>query len=301
MTAEGRLAALAAGRLGLFTLDDARTVGVSAEQLEGYVARGVHERLVRGVFAVAGMPWTWERNAQAALLATGPAAWLSHRAAAHHLGFDGFGECPVEVTVPRGRLPGSRLAVVHTTTQLHSLDFIRVGRFPVTSASRTIIDLAAVGATADEQSAAIGSAIRDGRTSVAFLRKRLTSLRGPGRHGVVLLDAVLRGPIAHSHLERLFLKLIAAAGLEMPETQVIFDGETVVRVDFYWPRARLVVEVMGHRFHITKEQLQRDAQRRGELQEVDIRVLEFTTDDVARRPEWCITRIRRNLVARSAV
>lgn len=301
MNPERRLAEVAADRLGLFTTEDARKIGLSAEEVEGCVARGAYERLIRGVFAVAGVPWTWERRAQAALLATGPTAWLSHRAAAHHLGFDGFGECPIEVTVPRGRLPRSPLAVVHTTTSLHPLDFIRVGRAPVTSAARTIIDLAATGATADEQSAAIGSALRDGRTSVAFLRKRLTNLRGPGRHGVVLLDTVLRGPIAHSHLERVFVKLLVAAGVEMPEIQVIFDGEAVVRVDFFWPRARLVVEVMGHRFHVTREQLQRDAQRRGELQELDIRVLEFTTDDVAKRPDWCLTRVRRNLLARALV
>lgn len=275
---------------------------MSAEQLERRVAMGTYERVARGVFAVAGVPWTWERQAQAALLFAGPLARLSHRAAAHVLGFDGFGECSIELTVPRGRQVRTALAVVHSTTYLHRLDGVRVGRFPATSGARTIVDLCAVGASADELSAAIGSAVRDGHTSLVFLRQRLANLRGSGRHGVGLLDAVIEGPIAHSHLERAFLKLLIVAGIPLPETQVIFDGEgKVIRVDFYWPLARVVVEVMGHRFHVTREQLQRDAHRRTELQEMGELVIEFTTDDVATRPVRCMARVKRNLLARTQV
>jgi very-short-patch-repair endonuclease len=89
------------------------------------------------------------------------------------------------------------------------------------------------------------------------------------------------------------------AGIPLPETQVTFDGDGVIRVDVYWPSARLVVEVMGHRFHVTREQLQRDAHRRTELQETGELVIEFTTDDVATRPAWCMARVKRNLLART--
>jgi hypothetical protein len=69
----------------------------------------------------------------AALLAAGPSAVVSHRAAAHLLGFDGFEEGRVEIVVPRGR----RLVVpvwarLHTATQLNRLDVIRMQPFVLT-------------------------------------------------------------------------------------------------------------------------------------------------------------------------
>lgn len=252
------------------------------------------------MFAVSGVPKTWDRNALAALLAVGPLARLSHRAAAHMLGFDGFGECPIEVTVPRGVRRATELAVVHSTTYLHPLDWTRVGRFPVASGARTIIDLCAVGATNDELGAAIGSAVRDGYASEIFIRKRLASMRGPGRRGIRLLDHALEGPIAHSHLERVFLRLAREAGIDAPQTQITIRGERVMRVDCIWEHAKVIVEVMGHRFHVTREDLQRDAQRRNELQEMGYLVIEFTTLDLAERPVQCMARLRRNLIRRRA-
>jgi very-short-patch-repair endonuclease len=297
---DARLAARARGQLGLFSRAQAHAAGFSDKQLHRRLRLGTIERVGAGVFTIAGTPLSWEQRALAAMMAVGPLAWLSHRAAAYVLGFDGFGECPIELTVPRGVRPVSS-AIVHTTTYLHPLDRTSVGRFSVSSGARTIIDLCAVRATERQLSAAIGSAIRDGYSSELFLRTRLANLRGPGRHGIRLLDRVLEGPIGHSHLERAFLKLVRQAGIEPPEVQVIFDGERVIRVDCFWRRHRVVVEVMGHRHHATREQLQRDAQRRNELQEIGSLVIEFTSDDVARRPAYCMARLRRNLIARTPV
>jgi hypothetical protein len=105
-----------------------------------------------------------------------------------------------------------------------------------------------------------------------------------GRRGVGALRQALAGPIAHSHLERRFLALIESGGLPLPRTQVTYRTERVVRVDAVWEDAWLVVELMGHRFHATASDLQRDAQRRNELQSIGFEVLEFTTLDLDRRP-----------------
>ena len=96
-----------------------------------------------------------------------------------------------------------------------------------------------------------------------------------GGHCVAALD----GPIAHSYLERRFLALVRRAGLPMPRTQVTYRLERVVRVDAVWPDEWVVAEVMGHRFHCTALDLQRDAQRRNELQDIGFEVLEFPTVD----------------------
>lgn len=293
-----KLAAKASGQLGLFTRAQARQLNVTDRQLDRRVAAGVYESWGSRVFGIVGVPSTWEQRALAGLLAVGPRARLSHRAAAHVLGFDGFGECAIEVTLPRRMRSRTQLASVHRTYYLHPLDGIRVGRFPVTSGARTIIDLCAVGATGNELSAAIGSATRDGFTSEVFLRKRLGAMRGPGRHGIRLLDRVLQGPIAHSHLERVFVRLVRNAGIDAPETQVAIRGERVMRVDCVWEDAKVIVEVMGHRFHVTREDLQRDAQRRNELQEIGYMVIEFTASALATRPVQCMAQLRRNLIRR---
>ena len=52
---------------------------------------------------------------------------------------------------------------------------------------------------------------------------------------------------------------------------------------------------MGHRYHCTALDLQRDAQRRVELQELGFEVLEFTYAAVTQRPAYVISRLTRAL------
>jgi hypothetical protein len=292
MTPHRAIASVAAGQIGLFTLEQALAAGLTQHQLAHGVRSGRLERIGRSVFSMPGREPSWERDVLAALMAADPRAVASHRTAAALLGFDGFGAGPVELTVPRGRRVRTALARVHTSEVLSPLDVVRVGRFHVTSGARTLIDLAH---QLDESAlaAAIGSALRDGWTSDAFLQRRLGAL--PGRRGVGALRRALAGPIAHSHLERRFLALIESAGLPLPRTQVTYRGERVIRVDGVWEDAWLVVEVMGHRFHSTAQDLQRDAQRRNELQSIGFEVLEFTYADIARRPAYVVSRLVRTL------
>jgi very-short-patch-repair endonuclease len=215
------------------------------------------------------------------------------RTAAHLLGFDGFDAGPIELAVPRTRRVRS-IATIHEVRHLAKIDVVSVGRFPCTSGARTIIDLAA-SASAEQLAAAIGSALRDGWTSEAFLAKRFAALGGRGRTGTVLLRQVLGGPFGHSELERAFLRLVRKSRLPTPRTQVVIRGQRTVRVDAIWDTERVVVEILGHRWHSTRAQLQRDAQRRNELQALGLLVLEFTSDDIARRPHHVVGQIGRAL------
>jgi hypothetical protein len=289
------LASLASTQVGLFTLDQALAVGLTHHQLAHALRSGRLERVARAVYSMPGHGPSWERDVLAAVMAAGPGAVASHTTAATLLGFDGFGPAPVEVTVPRGRRARITLARVHTSEVLPPLDVVRVARFRVTSGARTLVDLGhRVGE--DVLAAAVGSALRDGWTSEAFLRRRLGGLAG--RRGVGALRRALEGPIAHSHLERRFLALIEGAGLPLPRTQVTYRGERVMRVDAVWEEAWLVAELMGHRFHATAEDLQRDAQRRNELQSIGFEVLEFTSLDLDRHPASVVSRMARTLIRR---
>jgi very-short-patch-repair endonuclease len=294
-TPDHRLAAVASTQRGLLTTAQARAAGLTAAQIAHRARRGTLERLGGGVLAVAGHELTWERRALAAFLAAGRGAAVSHRTAARLLGFDGFGEGPIDVTVPRGRRPvlpaGARL---HTMIGFDRFDCVRVEPFTVTSGAVTIIHLAAMCGT-KQLSSAIGSATRDGWTSEAFLRRRFAALRGPGRHGAAVLATVLDEPVGHSELERRFLRLIAKAGLPRPTTQRTFRQERTIRVDALWEPQRLIVEVVGHRFHCTALDLRRDAYRRNELQSLGFDVLEFTAYDIDREPDRVIAILRRRL------
>jgi len=156
-----------------------------------------------------------------------------------------------------------------------------VETFRCTTASRTIVDLAALDVTATQLGNAIDSAIRDGLSSPTYLRRRLAALRGPGV-AVRRLDELLIDTGGHSTLERRFLRLMRESGLPRPLCQVIHrrNGETFARVDFEFEPLPLVVEVSGRRGHVTDSDRRRDARRRNELQSDGFTVLEFTTVDV---------------------
>jgi len=292
MTPDLRLARLARGQLGLFTNRQAIEAGLRPRQLGHRVSAGRLDHVGQGVYGLPGHEHSWERSVLAAVLAVGQEAVVSHLTAARLLGFDGFSAGFPEVTVRRGRRARTPLARVHTTMVLPSTDVVTVGRFLVTAGARTIIDIA-TRVSERQLMAAIGSAVRDGWTSQDVLARRLCDLRD--HRGVGVVREAVTGPVGHSYLERRFLALVRDAGISTPRTQVTYRAERVIRVDAVWPREQVVVEVMGHRFHCTALDLQRDAQRRIELQELGFEVLEFTYADVTQRPAYVVSRLSRTL------
>jgi very-short-patch-repair endonuclease len=295
VTPDHRLGRVARGQLGVFTGRQALDAGFNTRQLRYRVATGALEHLGQSVYGLPGHEPSWERTLLAAVLAVGPEAVVSQLAAARLLGFDGFRAGPPELTVPRGRRARTPLARVHTTMVLPSTDIVTIGRFRATAGARTIIDIAP--RVNDRQlTAAVGSAVRDGWTSEEVLSRRLAELRG--HRGVGVVRRAVAGPIGHSYLERRFLTLLRDAGIATPRTQVSYRAERVIRVDAVWEREQVVVEVIGHRYHCTALDLQRDAQRRVELQELGFEVLEFTYADVTQRPAYVVSRLTRTLLRR---
>jgi very-short-patch-repair endonuclease len=104
---------------------------------------------------------------------------------------------------------------------------------------------------------AIGEATLRGLVSLKALRTAATKA---GRSGAALRSIIdrLTFRVTQSELEREFLRLLASAGLPLPETQKRF-GES--RVDFWWPELGLVVETDGGRFHATAAQQTADRKR----------------------------------------
>src|SRR3954447_20908588 len=96
------LADVATGQHGVVALSQLVELGLSPAGVRTRVARGRLHRVHHGVYAVGHPILKWEGHLIAAVLACGPRAVLSHRAAAGHLGLMPPGARPIDVTVATG-------------------------------------------------------------------------------------------------------------------------------------------------------------------------------------------------------
>ncbi|MBK8332697.1 MAG: DUF559 domain-containing protein [Acidimicrobiaceae bacterium] len=250
------------------------------------------------VWRHAATPETWEMRVHAGARWLGTRAALAGRSAAAWWGLDGFERDEVEFVVPHARRARGGVAV-RITREWAKKDLLRRDDVRVTSATRTIIDLAGQGATARELERAIDSAVRLRFTSVPTLTKRMRELAKPGRRGLPMLRALLLDSGGESVLERRFLRVIRESGLPRPLTQVTFKARSAraIRVDFLYPDHRLVVEVSGKIGHASDADRRKDARRRNDLQQRGFVVLEFTTVDVMTDPAGVVATVQRSLGA----
>jgi very-short-patch-repair endonuclease len=277
---------------GVLGRGQAYDAGFNEQSLRRLVGQGRLCQVAANAFVFPGSPETWHRRLMAGMLDLGDNAFVSFRSAAVLLGYDSFHPGPLEYSMLESTHVHRRGLVVHRTKTLPLIDRTRLGGFRLTSGARTIIDLASV-VTREQLADALDSSLRDGFASEIHLLGRLRELRGPGRGGPPLLDEVLSrrpmgGPMA-SKLERTFVELVRSAGLPLPRTQVVQDvgGGFIVRVDCFF-RDSLVVELIGHYWHLTRSQQNRDAVRRAKLEASGRHVIEFTSDHVFWEPSYVL-------------
>ena len=285
-----RLATTATGQHGAFTKKQARDAGFTDAQLRSRVQSGSLDRPGVRTFRSPLTPHSAVGDLTALVLDIGEPCWVSGESAAALWGFDNFTlSAPFHVTVPRGRLLRRAGSVIHTTESMPLLDRARIGRLPVMTATRVLIDLARSESSA-RLTTALDSALRDGLTSEAFLHGRIAALRGTGRHGIPALLDVINGTEltrgGHSWLERRFLELVGGAGLPRPRTQQVLTrtGTRTVRVDCWFDSTNLVVELLGYRWHRAKDHMTSDALRMNALQLAGFVVMQFTYDQLALDP-----------------
>jgi hypothetical protein len=207
---------------------------------------------------------------------------------------------PFHVTIERGRDVKRVGHRVHTTRVMPPGEETERHGFLTMLPTRVVIDMAR-DLPVDRLETAVESCLRDRWFSEASLRRRIAQLTSPGRFGMDKLLAVLderhRKLGAHSWLEAEFLKLVERHGLPRPDCQQVLSRsrDRVVRVDFRFPGTNIVVEVLGHRFHRSKADMQRDSERMNALIIDGFRPLQFTYDDVVTQPGLMISTLA-NLV-----
>lgn len=282
-----KVAELAALQDGVVAESDLKASLVSTRERRRAIESGWPTRVAPRVYRTSGAPDTHRQRLRIGLLSLGTESWVSYEAAAALHGFDRSDPDAVEFTVERGS-PRVRLPYpVHTTASVPMIDRVTVDGFRTLSATRTILDLAHARSSVPRVEAAIDSAVRLGLTHPEVIARRLESLRGSGRWGCRLIERLLPDSGGHSPIERRFLSIVRATGLPRPETQVVHrsaSGAHVARVDFLFRIAATVVEVTGRLGHVSDAKRERDAQRRNELQDLGLKVIEYTSTQIRRTP-----------------
>ena len=278
------MADTATGQHGAITVEQIGTAGMSPDQLRRRVQSGILDQILPHTFRSPFSATSARAELAALILDCGPESFASGPTAAALHRLDGFVlKAPFNVTVLRGRNVQRAYHFVHTTTELPLVDRTTVEGIAAMSATRTMIDVARF-VRPDRLTAALDAALRDGLTSEEALHRRITQLRSSGRYGIPQLLAVIEGSEitrgGHSWLERRFLELCGRAMLPRPATQQVLTrtGDRLVRVDCRFPGTRVVVELLGYRWHRTKAQMSWDAERQNALILDGLLPIQFTYD-----------------------
>ncbi len=276
---------LAARQHAAFTLDPARRLGLTDDEVRGLVDRGVAERAAPAVYRLRGVPPSWRQRLSIATLSI-PGSMASHRAAARLHGLDGFDRAPVEVLVERGakRRRQPREAILHETLDLKAPDIDEVDGVACTTLVRTLVDLPAV-THEFRAGVALDQAMRVDPSILHRVGERHREVARKGRNGTVALRTLLAergvGELVDSGFERRMLRLITNAGLPAPVTQLhVVDGDFECVLDLAWPEHMLAVECDSLRHHMGERAFRWERRRRRHLAALGWTVLEFSYREV---------------------
>jgi hypothetical protein len=223
----------------------------------------------------------------AAVLACGDAAVITHRSAARLLELRQTGQRRIDVTVPVSchSRPGIRLH----RSELPREDVTRRDSIPVTTVSRTLVDLSAI-LKLNQLLRVVEQADRMGVLDLLAIERILARGRRPGGAKLKAILSEYRGvPATRSQLERDFLRLIETAGLPQPLVNSKVAG---LEVDFFWPASRLIVELDGRAYHSSPRAFEEDRRRDARLQRAGYRVLRITFRRLRKDPMAVVGEVR---------
>lgn len=294
------LLALAATQLGLFTLTQALTVGVTRSVIRNRLARGAWKRVHRGVFCIAGHAPTPATPHMAAVLAGGRTARSSHRAAAWGWGMTPYEQKP-EITTTDERL--LNLPEIHTHRTRTVLSPPKLVRgVPTTSAAETLLDLGAVHGLAEVRSAldrAIANRSLTPMDALAELDRRgHVGVRGTAHLRALLDSAGVSGSHSPSVLEARTRRLIQRVGLRQPDCEKVAGPNGEYRLDFPWPEAMLVVEVNGWEYHSSYKAFHYGMTRQNALTLEGYAFLNYTWTHITRAPNTVMRELHAAYLAR---
>jgi very-short-patch-repair endonuclease len=289
-----RIGRIAGAQRGVVTRAQLIAAGETPSEIKRRLADGRLYLLHRGVYSVGHGELTPAAWHQAALLAVDGGV-LSHLSAGAVWRWVQTWPVQPHVTIARrgGRVPnGITLHRVRAMPEVRERNGLRV-----TTPARTLLDLAEILGTAD-----LRRAIRQAEFDHLVTHDQLLHLltRHPGRHGARRLKEALDGGATptRSDLEDRFLDLIDKAGLERPEMNARVHH---ARVDFLWPRQRVIVETDGWDGHSGRIAFEDDRERDQRLLAAGYVVMRVTWRQLTKEPTKTAARLAALLAARDAV
>ncbi len=291
-SSEYRARAWAIGRRqhSALALAQLRDAGLTRQQIRTMVETAQLDRAASKVFVASNSADTWLRGAMVATLVQPGRLWLSHRAAAHLLGFDGFTATPeIEVVGARGRRPALPPGVIHHVSNVPTrADCTSDQGIPTMNAAATLCQLAS-----REPPARVGQALDHLlRTGASPLWLRRTAARwnesrlaGPA----IVLDLLAERTdrrLPRSWFERLAKAVLDRAGVEMEhEYPLTVDGRIVASLDLANPSYRVGVECQSWERHGGASGAYRDARRKRMLRRLGWSIVEVWWWDLQRPGE----------------
>jgi len=292
-----RLIAFLANRQhGVVSRGQLLAAGIGRRAIEHRLATGRLHAIYPGVYAAGHRVLTPEGRWMAGVLAAGPDAVLSHRAAGALWRLLRWPHAVPEVTVPRSLRSREGLRVHRS--RLPADEVTEVDGIPTTTVPRTLLDLATV---LDRHR--LERAINEAEVLQLTDQLSLPDLleRYPRRHGTralreILADSRLGLEVTRSELESRFLRFLAEAGLPRPQTNALLPvGQEVFEVDCVWRRCGVVVELDGRTVHDTARAFERDRARDRALSAAGWRVVRVTWRQLASEPRTLATDLRKLL------
>ncbi len=287
------IAPLAARQHGVVTRDQLLELGLSADSIDRRLRKNALVLLHRAVYAMAGVPDSFERRLIAAVFAAGGRAVASHRAAAF---LHGIGELAprVEISVPATQRPRLERVTVFRVAHLPPGHTGAQAGIPVTTRARTLCDLAAV-LTPRNLELALDHALARRRVRLEVIRSTLASLP-PNARGAGTLRALLAARSdgrarVESPLEKDLQDLLRRAGIDGWDPQLEVAG---CRIDVGFSGSRLALQFDSYLHHSTRSDWARDHRRHSAIVAAGWRVLSVTHEDLLREAEL-VARIRQAL------
>ena len=293
-SADRVIAAFAARQHGVVARWQLLHAGVTAAQIKWRLENGRLHQIHRGVYLVGHTVPPPIATEQAALLACGRRAVLSHRSAANLWNLLPYPALALAwVTVPPARGAG-RPGIRIQRAELGRQDILIRHGLRLTSPPRTILDLSSL-LSEEELESLVAEAQYRRLASEAELTAQ--AQRNEGKRGVARLRRVLDlagGPKrTRSRGEQALLRLLRSAGITGFETNAWVHG---YEVDFLWRDLGVAVELDGWDGHSGRLAFERDRLKRATLGAHGLNVIPVTGRQLRDDPTGALDRLARTLV-----
>jgi hypothetical protein len=293
-----RLGDLAADQHGVFTRCEARALGVSDRSIDSRTEAGRYTRIEPGVYRIAGAPETLMQQI-AAVAASFPAlAAVSHQTAAELWGMTSRGIRTIEIVTTRWDRVRRDGVAVHESLDLIPADVVDRHGVAITSPVRTVVDLGASNRWVVES--ALEAGIRRDLFTLSDVEAFVARVARRGRRGVGVIRPLIEArrewdDATESVLEDRFRRLMVDAGIANPQPQyVVRDsaGSFVLRADFAYPAARVLIELDSEAHHLDRLTFRRDRSKQNRATMLGWVVLRYTWWDVVEQPGRVCSEVR---------